>query len=93
MIKLRARLKLYKGDAKRKTAFISGYRPLFDVLSDTLTSGMITLLDRTEMQPGDEAVVEIKLLEGNCSEGEKFHFFESSEPLGEVVVLDILDKQ
>lgn len=91
MIRVKAKIKLYSGYGKRKTPFSNGYRPLFDLLEDTKVSGMITLLDRNEFQPGEEGVVEIKFLEANCTEGKKFHFYESKDPLGEGIVIDILD--
>lgn len=91
MIRVKAKIKLYSGDGKRKTPFSNGYRPLFDLMKDTKVSGMITLLDRNEFQPGEEGVVEIKFLEANCTEGTTFHFYESKDPLGEGTVIDILD--
>lgn len=91
MIRVRAHIKLYAGVGKRKTPFTNGYRPLFDVLEDTKTSGMITLLDRDSFRPGDEGVVEIKFINANCDEGTRFYFYESVEPLGEGVVLELLE--
>ena len=91
MVRVRANIKLYSGQNKRKTPFSNGYRPLFDVLEGTKTSGMITLLDRETFNPGDEGVVEIKFLEANCSEGMRFHFYESVEALGEGIVVEILE--
>lgn len=90
MIKIRAKIKLYSGISKRKTPFTNGYRPLFDVLEETKTSGMITLLDREKFHPGDEGVVEIKFLDADCVEGTQFLFYESKEPLGEGIVLEVL---
>ncbi|MCP3869803.1 MAG: hypothetical protein GY703_17260 [Gammaproteobacteria bacterium] len=91
MIRVRAHIKLYIGAGKRRTPFTSGYRPLFDVLEDTKTSGMITLLDRDDFGPGDEGVVEIKFINANCEEGTRFHIYESVEPLGEGFVLELLE--
>ena len=91
MIKVRAKIKLYSGIDKRKTPFKSDYRPLFDVLEKTKTSGMITLLDREEFNPGDEGVVEIKFLNANCTEGQQFFFYEGEEPLGEGVILKVFE--
>lgn len=91
MIRVRAQIKLYSGDGNRKTPFFNGYRPLFDLMEDTKVSGMITLLDRNEFQPGEEGVVEIKFLEANCTEGTKFYFYESKDPLGEGTVIEVLN--
>jgi elongation factor Tu len=89
MITIKANIKLYSGERKRTTAFTSGYRPLFDILDGALTSGMITLLDRTQFCPGDEGDVEITFREAKCPPGMKFLFFESSEPLGEGTVVGV----
>lgn len=93
MVRVKAKIKLYSGLNKRQTPFSNRYRPLFDVLEGTKTSGMITLLDREEFSPGDEGVVEITFLNANCYEGTLFHFYESIEPLGEGTVLEILTGQ
>jgi len=92
MVRIKAKIKLYAGVGKRKTPFANGYRPLFDVLEDNKTSGMITLLDRDEFKPGDEGIVEIKFIDANCSKDTLFYFYESREPLGEGVVVEILDQ-
>ncbi len=91
MVRVKAQIRLYAGVGKRKTPFASGYRPLFDVLEETKTSGMITLLDRESFEPGDEGTVEIKFIKANCDKGTRFNFYESVEPLGEGVVLELLD--
>ncbi len=91
MVRVKAQIKLYAGSGKRKTPFTSGYRPLFDVLEGTKTSGMITLIDRESFEPGDEGMVEIKFIKANCDEGTRFYFYESIEPLGEGVVLELLE--
>lgn len=91
MVKVKAKIKLYSGPNKRQTPFTDRYRPLFDVLEGTKTSGMITLLDRDEFRPGEEGGVEITFLDANCTKGTKFHFFESMEPLGEGTVIDMLN--
>ncbi|WP_157572147.1 hypothetical protein [Hydrogenophaga taeniospiralis] len=91
MKKILARLKLYSGANKRKTAFVTGYRPLFDIEGYGFTSGMIALLDRKEFMPGDEGVVEVKFLDVGVVEGAKLYFYEAVEPLGECLVLQVLD--
>ena len=91
MVKIKAKIKLYAGVGKRKTPFKSGYRPLFDALDDTRVSGMIILLDRDEFKPGEEGIVEIKFIEAKLSNDTNFYFYESEEPLGEGIVLEVLD--
>lgn len=60
MIRIIASIRLYKDG--RRTPFYSGYRPLFDFIEETKTSGQITLLDREAFYPGDEGVVFLKAL-------------------------------
>ncbi|MFK7798670.1 MAG: hypothetical protein AB8E82_14555 [Aureispira sp.] len=85
MIKIRAKIKLYN---IRKTPFRSGYRPLFDFGSKNKTSGHITLLDKQEFLPGEEAYVEIAFLNRqylgkDFQEGTTFFFGEGVYTLGE----------
>lgn len=60
MIRIKAIIKLYSDS--RKTPFLSGYRPLFDFIEETKTSGQITLIDRKAFYLGDEGIVEIAFL-------------------------------
>lgn len=90
MIKVKANIKLYVGKNKRKSPFTNGYRPLFNISHESKVSGMITLLDRVEFKPGEQGIVEIKFLSGNCSKGTDFYFYESNEALGEGTVLEML---
>lgn len=59
MIKIKAKIKLFKGAKVRKTPFTDSYRPLFNFIKNMKISGQIKLLDRTEFYPGDEGIVEI----------------------------------
>lgn len=91
MVRVKAKIKLYAGEGRRKTPFANGYRPLFDLLEDSKTSGMIILLDREEFKPGDEGIVEIKFIDAYCTKDTLFHFYESKEPLGEGMVIEVLE--
>lgn len=91
MKKIIANLKLYSGNNKRQTAFFDGYRPLFDIKDQGFKTGMITLLDRKEFLPGDEAQVEIRFLNAEIAEGTKIYFYEAVEPLGECAVIKVSD--
>ena len=95
MIKVKAKIKLYKSDSGRKTPFNNGYRPLFNFIPEMKTSGQITLKDREEFFPGDEVVVEIAFLNkdylGNdFGAGTKFTFGEGAEPLGEGEIREVI---
>ena len=94
IIRIKAAIKLYSDG--RKTPFHNGYRPLFDFIKETKTSGQITLLDRGAFYPGDEGIVEIaflhrKALGDNFFAGTKFTFGEGRKHLGEGKILEILE--
>lgn len=91
--KILAKIKLYKGKNKRKTAFKTNYRPMFDSFyQETKISGMIILLNNEDFQPGEEKFVEIKFLHVNCVKYKKFYFYEGKEALGEGIVIKCLDE-
>jgi len=92
MIKIRARIELYKDG--RRTPFRNGYRPLFNFIKEMKVSGHIKLTDRAEFLPGDIGVVEItfidnKYLGKDFRVGAKFTFGENITPLGEGEVVEL----
>lgn len=94
MIKVKAKIRLYKSASSRKTPFKSGYRPMFNFIEEMKTSGQIILNDKEEFFPGDEGVVEITFLNkdylgNNFGIGTKFTFGEGREPLGEGEIKEI----
>lgn len=94
MIKIIAKIKLYKGGNKRNTPFNTGYRPLFQFIDGMKTSGQITLLNQERFIPGEEGVVEISFLNReylgqDFRVGKAFKFYEGAEPLGEGEVTEI----
>lgn len=96
MIKVLAKLKLLSGNNKRKTPFISGYRPLFEFIEGRLTSGSITLIDRKLLYPGEETKVEIiflnkELLGNDFDIGVMFNFYEAKEILGTGKIIKIIN--
>ncbi len=98
MIKIKAKIKLFKSDVGRRTAFTTGYRPLFNFIKEMKTSGQITLNDRQEFLPGDEGIVEIEFLSkeylgDDFEKGRKFTFDEGIEVLGDGEVLEIIEKE
>ncbi len=95
MITIKAKIKLLKGEGKRETPFVSGYRPLFELIKSTKTSGRIRLIGQENFKPGEEGIVEIDFLNkdliGNDFRvGKKFAFFESNEELGIGEILKII---
>lgn len=94
MIKVLAKIKLY--EEGRKTPFISGYRPLFNFVKDIKTSGMINLINKELLFPGQESEVIIYFLNkeflGQDFEiGKYFTFGESNETLGDGIILQLID--
>ncbi|WP_034672150.1 hypothetical protein [Epilithonimonas caeni] len=89
---IRAKLYLYKN--VRKTPFINGYRPTFN-LGKGLTSGRILLLNgKKSFFPGEEDEVEINFLSENFlgdkfKVGENIIFTEGLTPIGEIKILRI----
>jgi translation elongation factor EF-Tu-like GTPase len=95
MIKVKAKIKLYKGECKRETPFKTGYRPHFKFDGGMKTSGSITLVNQEHFLPDEEGVVEINFvnresLGQSFGVGKSFYFYEGEEPLGEGQVLEFL---
>lgn len=95
MVKIRANISLFKNG--RKTPFCSGYRPLFEFVKSSKTSGKIELIDREYFSPGDQGFVTILFLSKeylgeNFGVGTKFTFGEGREPIGEGIVVSINDR-
>lgn len=95
MIKILAEVELYQGEGKRKTPFTSGYRPQFEFVKESRTSGEISLINMTEFSPGDKGIVHVrfisdKYLGDDFAIGSDFEFFESEEPLGRGIVTEIM---
>lgn len=59
MIKVKANIVLFKGFSKRKTAFLDGYRPLFEFIKGIKISGKINLINQNAFKPEMEGIVEI----------------------------------
>ncbi|WP_010182295.1 translation elongation factor Tu [Aquimarina agarilytica] len=91
-----ATIYLYKGENKRKTPFKNNYRPLFNFIKETKTSGNIKLLNnKSEFQPGEKNDVLIQFINTeflgkDFKIGKKFTFGEGKEILGEGKILEIL---
>ena len=88
MIKVKALIKLYKGENVRKTPFITGYRPLFNFIDEMRKSGQILLINNSKFFPGEQGFVDIEFINNeymgsNFGIGTKFTFGEGGVPLGE----------
>ncbi|MGF7076237.1 translation elongation factor EF-Tu-like GTPase [Mucilaginibacter sp. 3215] len=62
MIKVKASIKLYEGENVRKTPFTTGYRPLFNFITDVKTSGQISLIKHDKFFPGEQGSVDIEFI-------------------------------
>ena len=95
MIRSRARNNLFH---VRKTPLLTGFRPTFQFIPQTYTSGSIQLLDREEFHPGESGSVEIwfsvpESLGDDFRAGKRFTFGEGPHVLGDGVVEEILDSE
>lgn len=95
MISIKAILHFY--DNVRKTPFSNGYRPAFDFESESLTSGRILLENEKLFYPGEIGEVKIEFLfeeflKNKLEIGEKIYFYEGPNRLGEIEIIEILDK-
>lgn len=91
-VTVKAILTLYKGTTKRKTPIISGYRPHFK-FSSMRTSGSIKICNAERVYPGEQAIVYVTFINeewlgGPIAAGATSFFYESREPLGEVVIIE-----
>ena len=96
MVQIISKIKLFSTTRGRKTSFKNGYRPMFNFITETKTSGQITLIDREDFYPGEEGIVKIlflnkKYLGFGFGKGTVFTFQEGKELLGEGEVLEVLD--
>ena len=91
MFRIKARIYLYQYNA-RKTAFKSGYRPLFNLDNKIKISGKIDLIDADSHYPGTQGEVFITFLNLNeLKVNSVFCFDEGSKILGEGEVLEIIE--
>jgi|SRR6185369_688662 len=98
LIKVLAKLNFLE-TSKRKTPFTSGYRPAFTFLNaSTKLSGQITLLNKKYFNKGETAIVEIAFIKGIINDtyfkvGQKFHFAEEPNKIGDGEILQVLDQK
>lgn len=94
MIKIKAKIHLFKGKNKRQIPLYSAYRPVFQFKNNIATSGHIILTDREKVRPGETATVRILFAQANHLKNgdeyiEHFSFREGKEVLGEGVLIDV----
>jgi len=96
MLRVHAKIHLYAGEKKRKHFVLSGYRPNFSFVPESMTCGSITLLDREKLEPGSTGTAMIRfhspaLLGSEFGPGTKAEFFEGLVSVGEAEILEILE--
>lgn len=93
MIIIKAKITFYKNTG-RTWPMKTGYRPLFNFISESKTSGYITVLNQDQIEVGSKGDVLIKFatdkfLGNDFAIGKRFTFDEGSIALGEGEVLEI----
>ncbi len=96
MLHVKAKISLFKGSAYRKTPFTDGYKPLFNFVENMKKSGKISLINKKEFAPGEEAEVEITFLDKNYlgsdfGKGKEFTFGEGQHIFGEGKIIKVLN--
>mgnify|MGYP000985124040 CR=1 FL=1 len=93
MIKIKAKIKTHLGKG-RTNPITSGYRPLFFFGTQSLKSGMITLINASSIEIGDESEVYVtfndnEFMGEDLSIGERILFGEGINLFGEIEILEI----
>jgi translation elongation factor EF-Tu-like GTPase len=93
LFKIKAKIKINtKGG--RTLPFTTGYRPGFVFIKNKQTSGSINLLEKEELSPGEQSVVEIyfvsNVLLGEIKSSTMFKFYEGPCEIGEGIVLEVI---
>jgi len=97
MIKIKARIELFKTEEGRKIPFTSGYRPAFTYSgASTKISGRIDLITTEEFSPGMIDTVIITFIKGMIDDkyfkpGEKFFFGEGTIVMGEGRIEEVIE--
>jgi elongation factor Tu len=72
----------------------TGYRPGFNFVEKQQTSGSIDLLEKEELKPGEESLVEVNFISnellGEIKPGTDFRFYEGPNEIGKGKVLEVL---
>jgi hypothetical protein len=97
MIKIKAKIKLYRRNLYRQLPISNGYKPLFNFIPGMKTFGQILLTNCENLFPGMETTAEIifafrEFLGNNFKVGTKFTFGEGVNDVGEGIVLEILQE-
>jgi hypothetical protein len=85
---------IFPVESKRTWPIKDGYRPGFMSINKMQTSGSINLIGRSELNRGEECVVEIsfisKELLGEISSGQEIKFYEGANEIGSIVIISII---
>jgi hypothetical protein len=97
MIRIKAKIILYKGTG-RTWPIKTGYRPLFNFIPLSKTSGSITVIDKYGIEVGSTGNVFIKFANGDFLGkdiliGKQFTFDEGTIALGEGEILEIIGNE
>ena len=95
-IKVIVKVILFSGKKKRNIPIKNGYRPLFNILESTKSSGYFYSIESGLIYAGKIGVAEIHFiysleLLNQIKSGNSFSFSEANEILGEVNIIKILE--
>ena len=93
LFKIEAEIKINK-EGGRTWPIKTGYRPGFNFIDKKQTSGSMDLLNREDLKPGEEAIVEVSFISnellGDIKEGTVFKFYEGPIEIGSGKVLKVI---
>lgn len=93
LFKIKAEIFIYN-QGGRTLPIKTGYRPGFIFINNAQTSGSIKILDKNEMIPGSNGIVEIYFfsdaLLGNIKINNEFKFYEGNVEIGQGKVIDVI---
>ncbi|SHG42565.1 hypothetical protein [Pedobacter caeni] len=93
LFKIKAEIKVDEKSV-RTWPIKNGYRPGFNFINESQTSGSIKLLEKDSLKPGDLGRVEISFVSdallGKIDFGTEFKFYEGRNEIGKGKVLQIL---
>lgn len=93
LFKIKAEIKVDEKSV-RTWPIKNGYRPGFNFINESQTSGSIKLLEKDSLNPGEAGVVEISFVSdallGEISLETEFEFYEGRNKIGKGKVLQIL---
>jgi len=93
LFKIEAEIKINR-EGGRTWPITTGYRPGFQFINKTQTSGSILLLNNEDLKPGEKGIVEVSFISnellGEIHLATEFKFYEGPIEIGEGKVLKVI---